>query len=131
MSNFVASIEGPPINLTTLSPGEFGPAWDWTVKNQGLQVGGGANFIGWVSIGGSTAGGTGEVFQIQTSPDAINWATLTGVAMAATVGNQMCTKVAGADGVGACRKILRFIRVAYISTTGTKYTDGVLRWGVA
>ena len=129
MSNYRASIEAPIVDLVDFGVGDFSPAFEWNRRNDGLQTGAGASVIAWASVKGSSDG-TGEVFQVQTSPDGTNWATLT-AAMAAVAGDQMVSKSNAGDGVGASRKPLKFIRIGYISTTSVAYTAGTLTWGVA
>lgn len=130
MGREIGSWEAPPLNLEVFVVSSTTPAFDWqdggTVH---LQGGGAGSEYVWLSIANGVAGLTAQ-FKVQTSPDGINWADFiqtTDVMSGSQFNSQIHPNVN--DGINISRKLLKFVRLNYLSA-GTPYTSGTLRWGL-
>jgi hypothetical protein len=128
MANFIAQIQAPLINFPAFSVGDFSPAFTWQEHTRpALQTGGGASVVGWASASG-TAGGTTEVFTIQTSHNGLQWFSF--AILAAISGDQVVSLNANGAGVGAIKKPMKYLRLGYTSGSGSGYSSGTLNWGI-
>lgn len=109
------------------SPANKSLPQDWN-NSRSYQLPGGGSAkpsICWVSVSGSTTG-TSVIFAIETSMDAISWASMGGIT--AITGNGIVSLNAQSYGSNLIASPLRYLRLT--ETGGASYTDGIITWGI-